>query len=425
MFRAFVTSVRRHPLRSLLLTLLSVAILGPFVVLGYAEYHWRSAQRALREDRPEEAVSHLQTCLWLSPDSVKVRLVAARAYRLAGKIPEAEEQLQKVMKLQGGPSDATQLEYLLMRVQAGETDDVEPALLGLVDAKHPEAELILETLARSHMHHLRYGPAYVCLNRWLEINPDLAKIYHWRGWVLERVNKAKLALVDYERALELDPDLFKVRLRVAEMHLEDSNPPKAIPHLERLLRDHSHRADVRAKLGQCRFLQGKIDEAREHLEFALKETPNDAVLLLQLAKIELLENNPAAAEPLLRRVIENDPGDTEARYQLVSCLNKLGKTEESNEALKQYERYKAVLDNANKLLREEGEKPTNDPASAHAIGAALLELERDKLALHWLHEALKRNEKYVPTHQLLAEYYTRRGESNKAAVHQRYLPSSK
>ena len=53
--------------------------------------------------------------------------------------------------------------------------------------------------------------------------------------MLERLNNHKGAMDDYHRALELDPDLLPVRLRVAEMLLEDKQAPEALPHLERLM----------------------------------------------------------------------------------------------------------------------------------------------------------------------------------------------
>src|SRR5205085_4929 len=132
--------------------------------------------------------------------------------------------------------------------------------------------------------------------RWIQEDPDAAEPLHWRGWVLERVNDSKSALKDYLRALELDPDLASVRLRVAEMYLEDNNPVEALPHLERLRREAPDRADVLARLGQCRFLQGDLAAARRLLEAAREKLPDDAPLLIHLAKLDLEEDRPARAE---------------------------------------------------------------------------------------------------------------------------------
>lgn len=419
---AMSSRIRRPFLLSLFLAALFVLLLALLGVPLYAEYQWRAAQAALREDRPGEARTRLETCLWILPKSIKLRLAAARAARLCGKPQEAEEHLSRVMKLQGGASEATQLEFLLMRAQTGEVDEVAAALFALIEKQHPESVVIFETIARAYMHELKYGPAFACLNRWISEQPDCAKAYHWRGWVLERLNKAKPAMGEYLRALELDPKLHAVRLRVAEMHLEDSNPPEAIPHLERLLAEQPGRADVKARLAQCRFLQGRHDEALELFEAAVVEMPNDAALLLHLAKLDLLRKDPARAETWLRRVLKNDPGDTEAHYNLVASLQQQGKREEAAKAAVQHEIKKVQLDKANKLLRDEAERATTDPETAQAIGAVLLELGQRRLGLNWLHEALKRDPKHRPTHRLLADYYEREGDPERTAAHRGQLP---
>jgi tetratricopeptide (TPR) repeat protein len=119
------------------------------------------------------------------------------------------------------------------------------------------------------MSRFRYGPALACLNRWISVEPDAAKPYYWRAWVLERVNDHEGAIKDSLRALDLDPGLHSIRLRLAELYLKRSNPPEAARHLEQLSRELPDRPEVMARLGQCRFLQGKHGEARRLLEAAV------------------------------------------------------------------------------------------------------------------------------------------------------------
>ena len=37
------------------------------------------------------------------------------------------------------------------------------------------------------MRRVRYVPAEACLGRWIELAPQTAKAYHWRGWVREHL----------------------------------------------------------------------------------------------------------------------------------------------------------------------------------------------------------------------------------------------
>jgi len=329
--------------------------------------------------------------------------------------------LNQCLKLRKDDTDAVQLEFLLMRIQLNQVDEVAPALLACVENHHPETPLILETLAQAYMHNLRYGPALGCLNLWLQEAPETAQAYYWRGWVRERLNHAEGAFQDYQRGLELDPDHFPARLRVAEILLEKSNPPEALPHLERLLKQYPDRPEVLARLGQCRFLQGQPEEARRLLEAAVAKLPNDPVLLIYLAKLDLQEGRPARAEEWVRRVLRADPTDTEAQYTLIASLRGQGRHKEAKTALDQYQKDSAVLKRAYRLLQDEAESPTSDPAPLVEIGTVFIRAGQGRVGEYWLREALQRDPEYKPAHKALAEYLQSKGQRQEAAEHRRHL----
>jgi len=196
---------RRRPRSAVaVLALLLLAAGAGFYV--YALRRGDSARVALKAGRVEEARRDLALRLRVWPRTAEVHLLAARAARLSGDFEGAEAHLQECLRLQNGATAETQLEFLLMRVQRGEVDQVAPQLLLYVENKHPDTTLILETLARAYMHNFRYGPALATLDRWIKEDPDSAKAYFWRGWVVERLNDRTGAMQDYQRALELDPD---------------------------------------------------------------------------------------------------------------------------------------------------------------------------------------------------------------------------
>jgi tetratricopeptide (TPR) repeat protein len=383
-------------------------------------HQWHEAKAALAADRPAEARDRLAVCLLVWPRDPEVHLLAARAARLSNDAQAAEDHLNQCLKLHGGATEAVQLEFLLLRVQTGEVDEVAPTLIDCVEKGHPESAIIMETMARAYIQTLRYKPAYACLTRWIEIRPE-AKAYQWRGWVMERMDHHQTAADDYKRALELDPDLVPVRLRVAEMSLEDSDPQAALPHLERLRKQHPDRPEVLARLGQCRFLQGYLQEARQFLEAAVQKLPRDPLLLVHLAKLEIQEGRPAEAERWSRRALEVDPYDTEAEYTLFSSLQDQGRREEAAVALDRCEKHKALVLQANKLLKEEADHPTTDARAPSEAGAALLLIGQERLGEYWLHEAERRDPRHQPTLKALAEYYENKGESERAATYRRRL----
>jgi tetratricopeptide (TPR) repeat protein len=412
---------RRRPLAATAFVLLAALIVPAAAVCAYARHQLRAAREALAADRPQEARDQLALPLFVWRWDPDVHVLAARAARLSGDLPTAEAHLKQGLQVAGGATEGVQLEFLLLRVQTGEVDEVAPDLIAVADKGHPEAPLILSTLAVAYMHNLRYMRAYACLSRWIELDADSAKAYQFRGWVLERLNRRKEAMADYRKALELDPELVPVRVQVAELLLEDHQPQEALPHLERLYRQVPDHPLVQSRLGMCRFLRGEFAEARRLMEAAVVQLPKDPPLLIHLARLDLQESRTANAERRLRAVLQADPSDTEAYYTLAGVLQAQDRVEEAKEILKECERAKVILDRMHKLLREVMDSPAATAADCAELGELLLGVKMEDRGLYWLFEALERDPDQQQAHRVLAAYYKRKGEANKAANHRRRL----
>jgi len=390
---------------------------------GYALHQWRLAEQAASESRWKDAAGPLAFCLEVWPRSTPVHLLAARVARSLGDFARAEALLNRCSRLEGRQTQVVQLEFLLMRVQTGAVDEVAPVLVELVDSNHPDTPLILETLGRAFLYNLRYSPALVMIDRWIEAAPDNPEPHRLRGWLLERVNRADEALASYERALKLDPELIGVRLSIVDILLGTSKAPDALPHLQILTKQAPQRTDVMARVGQCKLLLGELDEARRLMEAALPGMPKDAPLLIALARLEMnAGGNPAKAEEYLTRILKADPADVEAQFVLVSALELQGRQEEAKAARQRHDEVKALLERANRLLEGEAENPTTDPETVYELGASLLRIGHARLGLYWLHEALARAPDYRPAHQALADYYEDIGDATRAAAHRKRLP---
>lgn len=410
---------RRRPLAAAAAALLTVLVLLPLGVWAYAGYQWRAARAALAADRAPEARDRLTLPLFVWSWDPDVHVMAARAARMSGDLTGAEAHLKQALKVAGGATERVQLEFLLLRVQTGDVDQAAPDLIAVAENGHPEAPLILSTLAVAYMHNLRYKRAEACLNRWIQLDPNSAKAYQYRGWVLERLNRRKLAMADYSKALELDPDLVSVRVQVAEMLLEDHQPQEALPHLERLYRQVPDHPLVLSRLGMCRFLRGEFAEARRLMEAALVQIPKDPSLLICLAKLDLQEGRTEDAERRLRAVVRADPSDTEALYALGGLLQAQGRSDEARETLQECERAKLLLDRMHKLLREVMDSSAATAADCAELGELLLGVNQEDRGVFWLYEALDRDPDNQQAHRALAAYYERKGDADRAAVHRR------
>lgn len=413
---------RRARAMILLVFLLVLAGAGGGLYL-YALNQWQAAQAAEKAGRLDEAQRSLELCLTLWPRSIPVRLLAARVARRRGDFEGAEAHLNRCLKLNHGASTEIQLEFLLMRVQGGEEGEAVSELFGLyVDQGSPETPVILETLAKTYLQNLRFGPAYACLNRWIAAAPDSAEALRLRGWVLEKLHDRDEAIKDYQHALELDPHLVPVRLRLAELYLERKDPLPAVPHLEQLHQQFPDRPDIMARLGECRFLQGETEEARRLLQAAVEQLPNDSEILIYLSKLATQSGQPAEAERWLRRALELDPTDAESEYLLYGSLQAQGRLEEAAAMLKRHDKDRAMLNRINDVLRRDADHPVTDPAALTEVGTLFLR-PNERAGKYWLHRALERDPNYQPALKALADHYESKGELDKAAQYRRRMKS--
>ena len=414
-------AARRRPLIAVLIVLVLFAGVG-IGVWQYAVHQWNAALAALREDHPKEARDRLAICLRVWPRSSEVHLLAARAERLSGDFPSAEAHLNRCIELDGHATDRVQREFVLMRVQTGEVDTpLAEALFDTAQADNPDAQMILETLAQAYYIRTRYKRAHGCLTRWIEIAPTNPKPYHLRGLVWERLNNPKKAREDYERALELDPHFTLVRLRLAEMFLEDKQAPEAFPHLEILMREAPDDPRVQARMGMCLFLMGQRKEARRLMEAAVVHLPNDAALLVSLANLDLQEDRWTDAEARMRTVLKADPSDAEALFVLASALRNQGRTRDADEALAEHKKKRAVVDRLNALLKDVADSPSAKASDYAEIGELFLQIGQGKVGVYWLERALEQEPENQRAHKALATYYEKTGDAASAAEHRQWL----
>lgn len=415
--RVLAFRARRVALAAVVL-LLGLALLG---VAGYVRAERRAAEGDIDANRPADARRRLDRCLKLWPWSSELHRLAGRAARMDGDLPDAEAHLNRALKLHGEATESLQLEFLLLRAQAGDLDEVVPTLSEAVERGHPDSPMILETVARAYMVQLRYRPAYICLSKWIELRPGTARAYQWRGWVAERLDNHKRAAEDYETALRCDPDLIPPRLRLAELLIEDKKVPEAVPHLERLAQLAPDNQQVQSRLGICRFLQGDRAEARRLMEAALPHLPNDPTLLLYLARLDLQEGRYADAEKRLQAVFAIDPSDNEGRYLMISVYQLQGRAEDAARALREYNDYKARLERANALLKQVEDGSAAAPDDLAEIGEFLLLIGRPEVGRYWLERALQRDPAHQRSHRALAAYYEKKGDAASAEVHRKKL----
>ncbi len=388
---------------------------------GWAVWQERSARRALDQDRLDEARRSVDRALYFHPARVSTNLLAARIARRRGAFPEAALHLDRCRQA-GEMSEPALLEWLLLRCERGEVDELSARLLSLVDHDHPESPAILEALAGAYMRQTRYLEALRCLDRWLERTPDSIRALDWHGWVCNQLDHRAQAIDDYERILELQPQRSGVRFRLADILVESSRHDAAVSHLERLLEEEPANPAVMVALGRCRVAQCRVDEARALYDAALEVQPGHFEALLHRGQLELSECRFADAERWLRKALAKAPLDPAARYALFRCLRaQPGRESEAQQALARWKQDRMTRDRLTRLLRTELDLRPKDPEIARETGELFLQLGEDRRGLYWLNRSLVLDPRHAASHRALIAYYERTGDTARAAEQRKKL----
>lgn len=394
---------------------------GLLAVDRWAAWQEALAAQELADDRMDEARRHIDRALWVRGRRTSTLILAARIRRLRGAYPEAEECLLRCSQLHG-MNEPVQLEWLLLRCQQGEVDELSPNLFALVKRHHPEAPAILETLASVYMRQTRYLEALLCLNNWLELTPDSVRALDWRGWVGNQLDHRGQSIADYERLLELRPDRTDIRLRLAQILVDSQRHDEALPHLERLMTELPNDPDVPVLLARCRIMQSNTDEARELLEAVLKEHPNHFDALFQRGKLELTLGRRAEAEPWLRRAMHVKPQEPEVHYCLSQSLqDRPERQEECERELARWSEEGKKQKRLTQLLRKDLAAHPEDARLAHEAGELLLHAGEDKRGLYWLHRAVTLDPRHIPSHRALLAYYEKTDNATMADEERKQL----
>jgi tetratricopeptide (TPR) repeat protein len=430
--KRFASLSFRPALTPVVLVLFALLGLGSYAGWRYARAHvleprrhWRLAQEALERRDLDQALSELESCAGSWPQDADTQFLLARTARRAGKLEQAQEYLTACQHLaeknpSAFPGDLN-LEWALLEAQTGDLAKVESYLRARLDENHADSLFILEALSAALIRNNRLPEARVCLDRWLEQRPDDYEALARHGWVGEHLFDYAGAVNDYRKAVSLRPEQDAMRLHVTGLLLETNELTEAAEHLRILQERQPGSPALLINLAHMRRLEGKPEEAGEFLEQALAKEPENVQALSERGILALQSGRPLAeVEALLRQALERNPAHRPALYHLQMCLERMGKKKEAKELADRLTQNAADIKRLAPLTQEILKKP-DDPDLRYEVGKIFLENGYTEDGLRWLGTALKRDPKHRPTHQILADYFQRAGEKDRAAWHRGFL----
>ena len=301
----------------------------------------------------EKAIKSYQEALALSPGNPKVEFNLAVTLVKAGNYSAA---IDPLTKLRGSAVDIRAEELLAFcyfhlgryslaarageRVEAIQPDDPANALilgsaysrLGQYDKALPLITLALKAAGSAEGHLImgetllglrRYRPALEELSEAARLQPDLRGIHSALGIADVGLANAEGAEVEFEKALLQDP--------------------------------HDYQANY--DLGRLKRLDGDNEAARKYLDAASELEPGSAEVLFEFAAMAVAAHHYPDAEPLLLKVIEQQPAHAEAHFLLAECYRKSSRLDAANREREIFESLRAK------------EKDRSPPAANSNVGA--------------------------------------------------------
>jgi tetratricopeptide (TPR) repeat protein len=291
-------------------------------------------------------------------------------------------------------------------------------LLALIAESPDEAPFALEALAQGYMQSFRWADAITTLDRLLDVWPQRADLYVWRGWVQEKLLRIDHATKDYRKAVELSPNTDEARLRLGEALVATSNFEEAADHLEQVRQRRPDDSAVLLGLSRCRTELLQLDEAGQLLDRLLALKPRAAAALTQRGKWEMKRGRLDKAEDWLRQSLALAPAERETNYQLALCLRQRGKAAEADACLARLKQIERDQDRLAELYGEMVKKP-RDLALRREAGVILLNNGQADEGIRVLQSVLDEDAGNGPAHAALADYYQRTGNRALAERHRR------
>jgi len=145
----------------------------------------------------------------------------------------------------------------------------------------------------------------------------------------------------FSKAAEIDPNNPDGFVNIGRVRLQEGNLDGARDALEHALKLSPDLARAHFFYARVRKADGFYDDALAHLRTVIRQYPRDRVVRNEAGRVLFLQKRYAEAVKEFESVLEIDPEDLQAHYNLMLCYNGLGDEKRAVEHQKRYLRFKA------------------------------------------------------------------------------------
>jgi len=243
--------------------------------------------------------------------------------------------------------------------------------------------------------------AYRYLEAAMKTNPGQGAYYHQLGVIRRREGCRPEALEAFEQALQrrMGKDESEAWRNVGDLYVDLLEPEKAREAYEKALKIDPNDAAAHLELGKLYLDRNNPDRAIPELSSALKLSPALDGVHSSLGRAYRAAGDLPSAVDILKRGVERNPSDQEARYVLGQTLLSLGRNDEGRREMDEYRRVEERISESNNLFQS---------AVARAQAG---ELDR---AEDLLRQTLRLAPQYAPGQRVLGEVLLNRGKTEAA-----------
>ncbi|HLQ43113.1 MAG TPA: tetratricopeptide repeat protein, partial [Planctomycetaceae bacterium] len=222
------------------------------------------------------------------------------------------------------------------------------------------------------------------LQKLSQLRPADYSPYRLLGLMHADFERYKEAITDYRAALTRKPPLsaaWEIRRELAKAQTKVNDFAGASQTLEELP-DEGRDAESLALQAECLWSLGRPDEARQWLTRAHAAGPNDAAVLLRVARFARETNRTEEAIAPLQRILQDDPHNSTARYELALAYQQLGRSEDAATEMARRNESHALFEQMVTLNQRAVQEPTNADLRAE-LADVCEQLGKPELAAVW------------------------------------------
>ncbi|MDR3637521.1 MAG: tetratricopeptide repeat protein [Isosphaeraceae bacterium] len=395
--------------------LVAVATAGFFTWEQPVRREAQATRRALALGKYDVARGATERWLRLRPRSADAHYYRAKVAIAQGRSRDIYEGLKQAEAL-GCPEERLAVLRALLDAQHGRLARARAVLATAFAASSGPDPMLDEALARVYLDAYDFPHAGAVLDRWAKDAPDDPRPPLWHANVhLRRDAEPEVLIADYREVLRRDPNSAEARLGLAEQLERAQQNSAAADAYTALLALRPDDPGGHLGAGRNALALGDEASALHHLDRALELDPESAAGHLERAKLDLRHGDAGAALAHLDRAIARSPSDPAAHYQRSLALKRLARDDEASREQDTFNRLQRDRRQLEDLQERLGETP-GDVSLQARVARWMFEHAYDDEAVKWCGKILTDRPGHPETCVLLADYYSRHGQPEKAAA---------